>query len=140
MKGLLSIISVAAILLASTLMTACGPVYSTSYSFVPPQSHRGRRCVNRCIPQKSVCQNNCSMLKQACHMQANAIAEPAYQAYLTQMRKQGAAPNRTIRYFADYSSCRDRCGCQANYNQCYTNCGGQIVPHTVCTMFCGKAA
>lgn len=138
MKHVFSITLIAAIVLASVLMSACGPVYSTSYSYVPPKSYRGRMCLNQCLSQKSMCQNNCSMLKQSCHMQANAMAEPAYHAYLHQMKRQGKTPWRNISYFADYSSCRDNCGCQGNYRQCYTSCGGRIIPHTVCTMFCPK--
>jgi len=139
MKRLSSLFLIATVLFTSAFIAASGPVYSTTYTYVTPKSRYGRRCANQCINQKSMCQNNCNMLTQACHMQANAIAQPAYQAYLNQTEKQGKTPYRSIKAFADYSSCRDNCGCKTNYNQCFTGCGGQIIPHTVCTMFCDKA-
>lgn len=139
MKKIVCSFSLAIILIASILVTGCGPIYSTTYQYVPPKSHRGRRCANRCLMQKSTCENNCNILHQACRMEANAAAEPAYRAYVRQERKAGKTPWRTLGDFADYSNCGGDCGCGSNYNQCFTNCGGQIIPHTVCTAFCDKA-
>jgi len=139
MKRLFSITALLAVMIASILMAGCGPIYETSYKYVPPKSYRGRLCANQCTSQKSSCQNNCRVLNQACRMEANAAAEPAYRAYLRSMRKQNKTPWRNIGDFADYSNCNDRCGCETNYKQCYTTCGGQVIPHTVCTAFCNKA-
>lgn len=34
------------------------------------------------------------------------------------------------------ASCTSECGCKLRYNSCYTSCGGQIVPHKICTSNC----
>lgn len=139
MKRIFSVFAIISIFAISVLMTGCGPIYETTYSYVPPKSYRGRTCVNQCLSQKGSCRNNCRLLNQSCRLQANAAAEPAYQAYLRSMRRQGKPPVETIADFADYSGCQSNCGCDVNYRQCYTNCGGKIIPHTVCTAFCNKA-
>ena len=135
----LKYLSLSVVFISTLFMAACGPIYQTTNTYVPPKSRHGRLCANRCITQKSVCQNNCSILNQSCHMQANAIAMPAYNAYLKKIDKEKKVPNKNIRYFADYSSCQNGCHCNTNYDLCFTNCGGQIIPRTVCTLFCDTA-
>jgi len=34
------------------------------------------------------------------------------------------------------SMCRRDCGCQSDYNACFTNCGGEIVLHKICVENC----
>lgn len=139
MNRLLSLIAMAAIAVTSILMTGCAPIYQTKYSYIPPKSYRGQMCTNQCLSQKSSCQNNARMLNQACRMQANAVAEQAYRAYLKRMRKQNKTPRQNIGDFADYSGCNSSGGCETNYRQCFTSCGGRVIAHTVCVAFCNKA-
>lgn len=126
-------------LIATALvLSSCGPMYSTSYSYVPPRSWRGKQCVNQCMMQQTTCKMQCKLSDQECHMNANMIARPAYRAYVRQQARAKQPIKKTIRDFADYSSCADSCGCVNLYRQCYTNCGGQVVARTVCVAFCNK--
>jgi hypothetical protein len=34
------------------------------------------------------------------------------------------------------ANCTSDCSCKPRYNSCYTSCGGQIVPHQICTHNC----
>lgn len=139
MKKLFCTLPLLLVAVFSLLLTSCGPIYSTTYTYVPPKTKHGQRCANRCLEQKSTCTTNCNMVHQACRMEADAVAQPAYQDYLRAQRKAGQAPVRRLSDFADYGNCGGDCGCGDTYNQCFTNCGGKIIPHTVCTAFCDKA-
>lgn len=45
-------------------------------------------------------------------------------------------PTLTSETLRHQKSCSNECGCKERYNSCYTSCGGQIVPHKICTSNC----
>lgn len=120
-------------------LTACGPVYDTSYTYVQPKAWRGKQCANRCLRDRSYCRSNCQSRDQSCRNTANLAATPAYLAYLEQQKQQNFPLDRNVTNFADYSRCTDRCGCQATYRECFTNCGGEVVASIRCVAFCKKS-
>ena len=128
------------ILLATVaaLVTACGPVYETHYSYVSPKSWRGKQCVNRCLRDRSRCQSRCQRNNQSCRNTANLAAMPAYLSYVEQAKKNNDPVWKNVSDFADYSQCNSSCDCESNYRQCFTNCGGDVIANTQCVAFCPK--
>lgn len=45
-------------------------------------------------------------------------------------------PTLTSETLRHQASCSADCGCKLRYDSCYTSCGGQIVPHKICTSNC----
>jgi hypothetical protein len=120
------------------LLVGCGPVYKTTYSYVPPKSWRARKCINRCLARKSKCQIQCRALDQDCVANAMDAARPAYRDYAHQQRRKHKPVYQSLQDFADTSNCHQNCQCLADYNDCYSNCGGRVISHTTCVAFCPK--
>jgi hypothetical protein len=51
--------------------SACGPMYNTTYQYIPPQSFEGKQCLNNCMTMKQTCKNNCASQKNSCITTAN---------------------------------------------------------------------
>lgn len=137
MKRLLSIGYLVA---AALLLTACGPIYRTDYTYVPPKSSKGPMCIAQCEQSRNTCNQMCEMQKQTCRAQGRQTALLEYQIYKNDQERSGRKVKKTIDDFDhSYYDCDHACGCQENFNICYTACGGQIQEHRVCTAFCDKA-
>ncbi len=128
------------------LLSACGPVYETQYSLIPPASAEGRLCVNQCQQNRNFCRQNCGMMQQACVNEARSRALYEYQAYVNRRNAEKQPIKKSVSdfdrsYSCGNSSCEARC--EADYRDCFGgSCGGQVVAKTVCTAFCdeGKPA
>ena len=134
------VINILGAVVVFSCLASCAPVYQTTYQYVPPHSSRGVACINRCLQHKSSCNSRCSRQKLACHADADYAAKPAFKDYIKQQRKNKLPINKDISDFANYSSCDSDCACSNDYRQCYTNCGGHVIPHTQCVAFCKKPA
>lgn len=125
------------LILCFTLLTGCGPIYQTSYTYQPPRSQNGKMCVAQCFQTKSYCQQMCQMQDQNCRMQAHQNAYYQFQSYSEEQRSQGKKIDRSIDDFDhSYSECGQKCHCTSDFNLCYQNCGGSVFEHKVCTAFC----
>lgn len=122
--------------LITFILTACGPIYQTNYSYVPPKDFRGRQCINNCLEDKSMCNLHCSRVYQRCRSDAQAVAFPQYKQYVREQRRLHKPVIQTVDDFADYSACTSDCGCDNTYRQCYSNCGGKVIAKQVCIAFC----
>lgn len=121
-----------------TLVSACGPIYKTTYTYDPPDAWSGRKCVNRCLAVQSRCKIACRRSNQACI--ANAQDEGAFR-YRQYARKQRRAGKKIVLGpgdFTDTQACHESCGCGTNYRECYLNCGGKVITHRRCVAFCPK--
>ncbi len=126
------------LLISCLILAACGPIYKKTYTYVPPHSWHGKRCVSRCMGIKTSCKIGCRKQQEVCRRDAQRAAKPAYKDYLRSQRKKHKSAYETINDFADYSNCNQSCGCQSDYRQCYRSCGGQIIVGKQCVMFCKK--
>lgn len=124
--------------LVCAVLTACGPIYQTNYSYQAPKSWRGKQCVNRCLSDRSRCRSHCNRQNQSCRNDANLAAMPAYLEYVSQQKKMNLPATQTVTDFANYSQCNNSCGCEVDYRQCFTNCGGTVIADTQCVAFCKK--
>lgn len=122
----------------ASLLAACGPIYQTHYTYQPPVSWRGRQCVNQCLSQKSFCESACQSAYQRCTIREDRIAAREYRAYVREQNRMHKPVTKSPGEFGDYSACSRSCSCDTNYRQCYSNCGGQVIPHRKCVAFCKK--
>ena len=133
------------------LLAACGPpqpYFQTTYQMVPPPSENGRMCANNCLMMQQNCRGSCSIQSQQCSInntlaQQNAHheAEEEYEDYVRDRQAIGKLIKKKREDF--YSAPSNDCSteactsqCANDYNMCYTNCGGQIIPHTNCVANC----
>jgi hypothetical protein len=129
----------------SFLLVSCGPIYRTDYEYSPPSSSQGRVCANNCLLAKQYCEsrirqcnNQCLDNEQTCRMSENLV-----NATMSLLKKND--PNKK-NVKSDYSSncvnqrysCERNCqeDCTSNYNICHQNCGGKVLTHRKCEMFC----
>ena len=135
----------------SGLLAGCGPVYQTTYSYVMPKGKEARQCIRECLSQKQACNLQCDKQKKKCqarNQQSELLSDlvnmKARREEARHYHKHGKHHHRHYsRYpYSSYSrvSCDTECGCDANYRVCYTSCGGQVIPHTVCVAGCKKGA
>lgn len=137
-KVLLSVANIVVVTLVAAMLVSCGPVYRTQYNYEPPKGDAGKQCINRCIRNKSVCKMTCQTNYQNCVAMARNAAYPEYFAYVAEQQRQNLTVWRQIDDFADLSSCKKDCGCDDDYRQCYTLCGGQVTSERICVANCGK--
>lgn len=125
------------------LLSACGPIYDTQYSLIPPASVEGRRCVGQCQQNRTICRQSCTISQQACLNDARTRALYEYQAYVSRQTAEKQPIKKSVSdfertYGCGTNSCEDRC--EANYRDCFGGlCGGQVVAQKVCTAFCDEA-
>lgn len=120
-------------------LVACGPIYQTQETYVVPKKPQVKRCVNRCLRDRSKCRMDCKQLNNRCHIAADRAARPDYAAYVRHQKHYGFSVTKRLSDFADYSQCRAACGCESDYRQCYTHCGGVVLETRQCVAFCPES-
>lgn len=98
------------------LIASCAQ-YQTYYT--PPSTELGMQCINNCATNNQICQSNCEMTKSRDRM-TNATERQMAAKYST--------------YYPSYAPVQGDCGCLAQYDQCYTRCGGNV--RTECVANC----
>jgi len=120
----------------SCLMTACGPMYKTTYEYHPPENQRGRMCLNHCLDIKNECRAICNNHNDVCKDQAMQRAQMDFESYQHAQRETQQPITKTVNDFYNPWGCSESCHCEQQYNQCYSNCGGEVVPVQTCVAFC----
>jgi hypothetical protein len=121
-------------------LTGCGPVYKTTYSYIPPKRAAGKVCVNQCQQNQLMCERLCQSERNACMQRARHDARPAYRRYVRERRHARLPVYKTIDNFVNPLACQSatRCNCDEPYHSCYQACGGEVIAHRVCVAFCDK--
>ncbi len=137
------------------LLVSCGPPqpqYQTNYQLIPPKSENGRMCLNNCLGMHQNCRQSCSIQTQQCAINMSVAEHNArYQAdldfdsYVQERKAQGKLikKDHSNFYSAPSGSCEQeacQAQCAGDYNMCYSNCGGQVIPHTACVANCNMPA
>ena len=115
----LKLFSLLLISIITLMLTSCGPIYSTTYTYQPPTSWTGRQCVNECLLVKSHCQSRCQRNYQRCVFQAQETARIQYREYRRTHHHHHHHDDDILGpdYFVDTSQCDNSCGCGGDYNQ-----------------------
>ena len=112
------------------ILTGCGPYYKTDYTFVPPESTSGKRCINGCLTNLQNCELQAQQNYQACLNRARESAQASYAMYL--VAQSADKHNKHIQTFDEFNSFRgNNCSeltsiCHNSYRECYQNCGGTV--------------
>jgi len=113
------------VIVLATLLASCT---TTTYEFVVPASDAGKLCVTQCAGIREQCRGNEIQRAQSDRAICERSAESSYRACLST-----AASNKTDPGKCQRRSCyasEDTYRCDGDYQQCFVNCGGQVIPHT----------
>lgn len=114
-------------LLFCAALSACGPVYDTQYTFLPPEDSTGRACVFQCDNSKLQCQQLQDQSAELCESRAEREYDRCVDKYGEK------------KCYRDYCSSSDHERCETQYRSCYQSCGGNVRSETVCVAFCDGA-
>lgn len=135
------------------LLASCGPPqpqYRTDYELIAPSSSTGKMCANNCLLAQTNCRQSCQLQEQSCRQieqlqqENNYLQERReYDEYVQSRTREGKRIKRSppSRHggFSSFSQC-DTLQCEAqcdqSFNICYGNCGGKVIPHTICVENC----
>lgn len=110
-------------LLVAGCLSACGPIYKTNYSYMPPKSSQGMMCITNCTSAQTNCEQLEELKKENCEHQS----EIEYQ--LCKNSGDKYCIHKSC-YSSEYGRCRSK------FNECYQSCGGTVTTQQVCTAFC----
>jgi hypothetical protein len=116
------------LILSSGLLIGCGPSYQTVYHYKLPKHRSDRHCVAQCRMGLSQCQNSCRAANQNCQSQ-QLIADDIASRHRHHHRDDAA-------FYGPSYDCYQNCNCRQAYNDCYTDCGGQVDTQQVCIYNC----
>jgi hypothetical protein len=103
-------------------LAACYPVYDTNFQFIQPSTAEGKQCVSSCATTQKACRDSCIKNETVCVGEEEKRVTP-------QVSGRPAISKNCSSY-----SCQEQC--TEEYRQCFTSCGGQVVPHVRCVAFC----
>lgn len=127
MKKLLSLVGIA------LAISSCGPIYDTTYQFIPPNSEGGRACVYQCENSRSQCRQIEDLRVDRCEQDSRyeqrRCEDDVY-------RREGRGPKwhecGGLVCTPEYDRCDDQ------YRSCYQSCGGTVQAETRCVANCEK--
>jgi hypothetical protein len=139
------------VLVLSSLLMACGPVYETKTTYVVPTDSQGKNCASKCEQNRASCQQNCDGRYDICMRETQLLKQNRYLVEKNQFlekknlckgkEKDKDCQNLREPYMSSYvsdSDCRKDCGCQTNFERCFEICGGQVLKETRCVSDCEK--
>ena len=139
------------ILVLSSLLIACGPVYETKITYVTPTDAQGKSCASKCEKDRVSCQQKCDNKYDACMRETRLINQNRYleekNQYLEKKNlckgKEKDKDCQHLRepYMSSYvndSDCRKNCNCQPNFERCFEICGGKVIKEARCVSDCDK--
>jgi len=120
-------------------LASCGPIYTTEYEIVPPQTEYGSMCANNCVYMKSNCTRSCKDQNDQCYRIKQLEAQNRYLYEEVRRDKLSPVKQRSNIEFYDSTRCDDSSclrGCTIDYHICHKNCGGDVIAYSRCTAFC----
>lgn len=117
-------------------LTACGPVYKTKYSHIPPTNSVVKKCVARCASVNSHCMMQCKLSYRECRQDAHRLAVVKYETYRQAQLIHAQPIEKKLTDFESTSQCHMNCQCDTHFDGCFKTCGGELKPYKVCMAFC----
>lgn len=121
------------------LITACGPVYKTSYQFSAPPTQTGKVCANQCLTSLHSCRNLCEEKRQRCREYESLEAKIEYLEYANLKLLNDEKVDKTKKDFENFHRCDSQTcenQCEESQRICHVNCGGSVQELKTCTAFC----
>jgi hypothetical protein len=119
------------------LLVACGPVYQTFYHYRAPADREGQRCLNECIHIQENCKGQCRQQRTSCEQQ-HAMTDMMHTMLETKQkiedRHHDHPRDTSYQCRSDADACETEC--TTPYNNCYTNCGGEVIIENRCVYGC----
>ena len=125
-------------LLLALLLSACGPMYETRYTFVPPKGSSGQACILQCENNRMQCEQLAEMRFQNCEDRADREYRDCEHEQVFGYDKKGRWTCVDNCYCWRDSCERDTDRCDALYRTCYQTCGGKVKAQTVCVANCDQ--
>ncbi|MBK1649482.1 hypothetical protein CKO36_12960 [Rhabdochromatium marinum] len=123
-----------AVVCASLCLTACGPIYKTDYTYIPPEDSASRQCLNQCLGMQADCraraEDRATRENTAC--QQNAMVN--YSVCLATAKTEADRNRCSASSYCNRQP--DLSPCDADYRACYRNCGGTIISQQRCISGC----
>jgi hypothetical protein len=121
------------LLFSVALLTSCGPVYNTEYSYTPPKSLEGRSCINQCEYSKIQCEELENLRERECESRAELEYDRCRRDIYNSKKREPKWSE------CSRSSCStDEERCERLYRSCYQACGGRVDSRTVCVANCDQ--
>jgi hypothetical protein len=105
------------------ILGGCAPMYTTEYSYTPPQSPMGMMCINNCESSMRNCRQIEDLKKSNCEYRADL-------EYRMCNEKKDDIHCYRASCNANYENCT------SDYNRCYQGCGGSVFNSQKCVAFC----
>lgn len=120
------------------MLIGCGPQFRTDYTYIPPETESGQRCILKCHSERKKCEHRQRTFIQDCEYQQRKIALEKYRNYIEKQRVNGEEIDKNEDYFYDDWACRSNYDCDVEYRSCYKMCGGRVLEDTYCVKNCDK--
>jgi hypothetical protein len=118
----------------ATVLFGCGPIYDTTYTFIPPEDNRGQICTFQCENSKSQCIQLEEMKESNCQSRSDA------QRYICEERIRAQYGREPKWYECGGETCSaDEARCESQYRSCYQACGGRVIAETRCIANCAQS-
>lgn len=114
------------------IISSCGPVYHTEYTYIPPKNMQGQNCILQCRNIKL----QCEQLKESQRDRCEDRAELQYERCQDRNRYVDKDDQRYC--YRSYCSAPDYAACESDFRVCYQSCGGQVLSETKCVSNCDK--
>ena len=136
-------VRLAVIAMGCSAAVGCGPVYKTTYEMTPPQTAEGRLCVSQCQQTQNTCRNVGYDRYRRCKAAQRSYGEQKFNEYRIQQLLLKKPITKSEQSFYNGYSCHHEesyeRSCHQDFVGCFSNCGGQVAAHTVCTANCDRA-
>jgi hypothetical protein len=122
------------------LLTACGPIYRTTYSYTAPDTLVPRACIHACGNAWDRCHDKANDEVRDCEISAERDEKKNFEEYKRMREGKNMKVDKTSGFFnrGFCSSIQSRLDqkCRSHFDNCYTSCGGTITPIKECILFC----
>lgn len=113
--------------ITAIFLSGCDSFSAKKYSYAPPVSTSGKKCVARCLTGKNSCDKICLLKNPSCAARIQQDAEVNFALYKQQQQIKGQRVYKRLKDFVKVNDCRGSCHCEAAFNTCYAACGGDVM-------------
>ena len=113
------------------LIVGCSPIYKTKYSFTPPESKEGQKCVHECKAKELSCEKIEYLEFKNCHLEDEiSYRDCKNRDKSEEWKKKNCGKGAFLFCDADIEKC------EKFHRDCYQACGGTVTEYKKCYFFC----